>query len=517
MIREIWVLEIIIVILLALPHIKSIAKPIQNLSEPVSSDGLTWLSFIALGIAAGIFPAYGFRPECLPILIFALLMSIGSVISFVTRTFSHTGEFYHNRKPFFSILALFFLVVTAFPMFVFFPRHRDYTRLLADNQAAVAEPDITVKIENSGKVYFMRIYDSGGTYNNAATGNAEARPLIFIVPPDIGSAISIDLVSTQLLEKGYTVVTYFRKGYDSPLIDENGRKHPASPVILMRHWRIFKQAANLASVNRKGKNSEAERMADIEFLLSRLPALLGNTDYSTMPPMILAGYGAGGSALAYLAGDENFTSRYTNVLGVAAIESYLWSSYHNEQYQSPEVPASARRSMIRNSFFRYLDQEFRRHWLAFTNRLSELKPQRVVRSGPLPGDNYSPETWRRIPVLYLVSGRALTNNPKAQKPYQAIFDTIRDGTGPAALAAIESAGPLDYQDIPFTHPMMSYLLPGMKSVKKSENPVSDTAGIISNYSLYLMELAGQEFVILPRHTISGNLYVESKGLPAFRL
>ncbi|MCL2044405.1 MAG: hypothetical protein FWG89_09725 [Treponema sp.] len=520
MINEIWVLEVIVIALLALPHIKSIVKPIQNLSEPVSSDGLSWLSFIALGIVVGIFPAYGFRPECLPILIYALLMSIGSLISFATRIISPAGEFYYNRKPVVSILALFFLLMTTLPMFIFFPRHREYIRLLADDQIAIAEPDITVKLENTGKEYFLRIYYPGNTTDHTAateTRYQRERPVIFIVPPDIGSAISIDLICTQLLEMGYTLVTYFRKGYDSPLIDDTGRKHPTSPVILLRHWRIFRQAVNHISINRKGKNSEAERMADVEFLLSHLPALLDDTENNNVPPLILAGYGAGGSALAYLAGDENFSSRYSNVLGVTAIESYLWSSYQNEHYQAPQTPAVERRSRIRSSFIRYLDQEIRRHWLTFTNRMNELRPQRIVRSGPLPGENISPETLQRIPVLYLVSGRALMNNQRVQKPYQAVFDTLRDGSGPAALVAIESAGPLDYQDFPFTHPVVSFLFPGLKGVTKSENPVSDTAGIISNYTTYLLEQTGQEFPILPSKLIGGSLYVESKGLPAFRL
>ena len=517
MISEIWILEVIIIVLLAVPHIKSIAKPIHSVRTPVFSDGLSWLTFIALAIAVGIFPAYGFRPECLPILFFALIMCIGSLISFATRTISPAGEFYYNRKPVVSILALFFLVMTALPMFIFFPRHSEYIQFLTYDQVAAVTPDKIVKIENAGTEYFVRMYGISDETDYDDEVQQLERPLVFIVPPDMGSAASIDFVCTQLLINGYPIVTYFRKGYDSPLINDKGRKHLVSPGLLSRHWRNFRKAVDLASVNDKGKISEAERMADVDFLLSQLPSLLSGSGYSTRWPMVLVGYGAGGSALAYMAGDENFSSSHSNVLGTVAIESYLWSSYQNEERFAPEIPPSTRRTRMRNTFVQNIVQGFQRNWRSFSNSLNALKPFQVYRTGPLPGENGVSETQRRIPVLYLVSGRALVNNPKAQKPYQAVFDTLRDGSGPIAFAAIDSTGPLDYQDIPFTHPVMSFLLPGMKGVKKSENPVADTAGIINNWTSYLLEQTGMEFVIPPRQYIIGNVYVESKGLPAFGL
>jgi hypothetical protein len=245
---------------------------------------------------------------------------------------------------------------------------------------------------------------------------------------------------------------------------------------------------------------ETERRKEIELLMSRLPALLNSGD-DGLPPLLLAGYGAGGSALAYLAGESSFVSSYGSVRGVVAIEGRLWSSYLAEVRKVPTVPFTPG---VRGVFVRF--------WANIVNRLSDLKPQRVARSGPLPGAGLSQPG---LPVLYLVSGRAL-DIPEGQMPYQAVFDTLRSGSGPTALAAIEGAGPLDYQDYPLTHPIYSYLLPGQENARQiSEDPIGDTASIISNFASILWEQA--EIGALPRYAISGSLYAESKGLPGFRL
>jgi hypothetical protein len=377
-------------------------------------------------------------------------------------------------------VSLAVLVPAAILMFAFSPRE---DAVSSEQTAAVK----MMKTESFGTEYVVRVYGAGDS----------AKPHIFLVPPEIGSAASVDIVCTKLAEKGYTVVTYFRAGYDNPLIDAAGKKLRTSPATLLKQWRIFRKATERASENRMGKISEAERRADIILLLSRLPSLLEIPGHSGLPPMVLAGYGAGGSALAYMAGEEGFASRFNNVLGVIAIESRLWSSYQDKPRHVSEVPASAGAA--------------RRFWSAFVNNLYNLPQQRVERTGPLPGSG--------LPVLYLVSGRALDDGKK-HKPYQAVLDTLRSGSGLAALAAIKSAGPLDYQDFPLTHPVYSFFLPGLQGASKSKTPVDNTAGVIGNFASYLLEQArqaGREVSVPPRQTIGDALHIESRGLNAFRL
>ena len=457
---EIWVPELMVVIFLALPLLRPFVKRLW----PV--EGLTWLPLVALGIIIGIFPAYGFRPECVPMLAFALIYNFIHFSPIVSGMFARSNDAFRDRGALFTVFAFIFLSAATVPMFAF-----------SSQIDAPAERD-AVSVVRVNRDYFLRIY-----------GPVQAsRPLIFLVPPEWGSTASVDLVCAELQKKRFTVVTYFSQDKDTW-------------TKALAYWHVFKNAAVFDSANARGKAIEAQRRKEIELLLPRLSALL-NYENDDLPPLLLAGYGAGGSALAYLAGESGFISAYGSVRGVVAIESRLWSSYLPEARESPAVPSA-----------RGVGGMFARFKANIVNRFNDLKPRLVARKGPLPGAELTESAG--LPVLYLVSGRAL-DFPEGQKPYQAVFDTLRSGSGPAAIAAIEGAGPLDYQDYPLTHPIYSYLLPGQENARQmSEDPIGDTASVISNFASVLWEQA--ELGALPRYAISGNLYAESKGLPGFRL
>ena len=482
--NELRILEIFLVIFLAVPLLRPFIISLQSL------NGLAWLPLVALGLLIAIFPAYGFRPECLPLLVFALIYSLENIIKM---------SFWRDRRPaaqglaasgpaapeLRAIFAFVLLAAVSLPMFVFSPK-------IYGKRTGETEQARMLKISNRGDGrsvtaadYFLRIYGSV-TFE---------RPLIILIPPEIGSAASVDLVCESLNEKGFTVVTYFRKGYDTPLINENGKKHPASPGKLLSYRRVFTRAAKFASFNERGKVLEKMRRADVEFLLSYLPELA-----DPLPPVLLAGYSAGGSALAYFVGEKNFILRHGNVLGAVAVESRLWSAYLPEPKKLFPSPAP-------NWIIPRIQAEL-------NYRFDKIKRSRVERTGPLPK--------AQLPVLYLVSGNAL-DFKKGRHPYRAVFDTLDSGSGPIALAAVESAGPLDYQDFPLTRPVYSFFHPGMKNARKSKNPVEDTAGIIGNYATYLLKNTEEKrhgllkTAIPPLSAVNGSLYVQSRGLPGLRL
>jgi len=476
---EILAPEIIIVLFLALP----LSRPFVKILWPL--DGLVWLPFIALCIVIGIFPAYGFRPECLPILVFAVIYNVANLFPLIASMVSRPDDSFRDQRPL-SIVCLFILLGTAaIPMFAF--SSRVYEKSEADIES-VKELKIGNRVVKSEKSFYrnyvLRVY--GPVHGN--------RPLIFLVPPEIGAVASVDIVCTELQRQGFTVVTYSFK--DNDLFS---RRFTLSPGLLT-YLRIYRKAASSASVNKQGKVLEDERRTEIEFLLPQLPALLGiNND--KLPPFLLVGYGAGGSALAYLAGETDFVTRSNNVLGIVAIESRLWSSYLPETPYSFKVPPGGGMIM--------------RQWVNIENRLMNILPQKVIRKGPLPGAGLSAQSF---PVLYLISGRAL--NYKGRKPYQAVFDCIYSGLTQLSIIAVEGAGPLDYQDFPFTHPIYSFLLPGMKGAEKNENPIGDTIGIIRNFASFLLEKSEQAErtdVNMPSsHPISGSYYIDGKGLSNFR-
>jgi len=485
---ELWLPEAMVCLFLVLPLFRPLVKTLWPL------DGLVWLPLVATIIMVGIFPAYGFRPECLPILLFALIYTIANLDSIISSIRSQPSDAFRDRNPLLTVFALIMLGAAIFTMFAFSPRTGSYTE---------TETAKLLKIpgDSVGRDYYLQIYGQ--------TGRAQAgRPIIFLVPHEIGSSASVKLICSELEDKGYTVVTYSRKDFDLPFVDENGKKHFSLLLKMPEYLYATFMGTRLASANGRGKAIEAERRADIEYLLPRIYDLTGETDYE---PILLAGYGAGGSALAYLNDNGGFGSN-NNVLGIIAVESRLWSSYETE------APIVYRDSSIRGFNYRILTK--------IVDSLMDLLPKNLKRTKTLlPSAN--------LPVLYLISGRALKlpslGYGSGKNPYQAIFDTERLASGQIAIAAIKDSGPLDYQDFPLTHPVYSFSLPGQLS--DAVNAISDTAGIIGNFASLLIEQSMQAApaesedddlqppvkVIPPRSPINGSLYIESRTMTWLKL
>jgi len=481
-ISELWVPEAIVCLFLVLPLFRPFVKTLWPL------DGLVWLPLVAMIITAGIFPAYGFRPECLPILLFALIYTIATLDSIFFSIKSQPSDAFRDRNPLLTVFSFILLGAAVFTMFAFSPRTESYPETQATRLLKI--PDgIT------GSNYYLQIYGQSGRGH-------PGRPIIFLVPPEIGSSASVKLVCSELENKGYTVVTYSRDDYDLPFIDENGKKHFSMLLKMPGYLYAYILGTRIASANNKGKAMEAERRADIEFLLPRIYGLTGETDYE---PILLAGYGAGGSALAYLNANGGF-GQNNNMLGIIAVESRLWSSYETES-QAVSGDSSARGFNYRR----------------LIESLTNLFPTTLKRAESLPSAN--------LPVLYFISGRALKHPSldygKGKNPYQAIFDTERLASGPLGIAIIKDSGPLDYQDFPLTHPVFSFLLPGQLS--DSINAISDTAGIIGNFASLLIEQSVQTaqeepaeqegedsqrpVSLIPfRSPIKGSLYIESRSI-----
>jgi len=480
-ISELWMPEALVCLFLALPLFRPFVKALWPL------DGLVWLPLIAVIITVGIFPAYGFRPECLPVLLFALIYNAANFGSVLASISSQPDDVFRDRRIAVTVLAFVTLGASVFTMYAFSPRTGDYP--YTDK-----EPARLLKIPGFGRNYCLQIYGPLGT----------GRPVIFLVPPDIGSSASVEFICAGLEDKGYTVVTYSGNNYDILFIDENGKKH-LSPFKIPGYLYAYYRGTRLASANSRGKAMEAERKADIEFLLPRVFELTGGAPSSgAMPPVVLAGYGAGGSALAYLNADGGFAA-YNNVLGIVAVESRLWSSYQTETPGASGDPATG--GLIY------------RGMLSVINRLVDLLPKTLKREKELPSAN--------LPVMYLVSGGAF-DHPRfdygaGKNPYQAVLDTQRLASGPIAVAAIVGAGPLDYQDFPLTHPVYSFALPWLKDAAVS---VRDTACVIGNFASLVVgqseasaapengapDTPDAPVGAPPPGQISGSLYVESKGM-----
>jgi hypothetical protein len=452
--REMVIPELIAVFFLFLSLIQPFIKSFRNI------PGLIWLSPAALLITAGIFPAYGWRPECVPLLVFEFLFNLVSIPSMAR---SLTARDYREPGIFITIPGFILFAGTVFIALAFLPA--------VDNR--FTRDDIReFTLQNGEKKYFLRIYGKETTPQSSPK-----RPFLFLVPPEGGSIPAVDLICAGLRDRGITVVSYSRKGFDSPAAD--GRTFSPSLFTIRRIWRSFRFGDSREKDNTFGRDLETGRREDVDFLLPRIMR-----DYAPPDcPVFLAGYGAGGGSLVYLAGSAEFIAKYPAVRGIIAIESPLWSVFLAKEHTFRETPENS-------------------SW--FTTILIKAENWFIKRKRRTLSPENLPEPV--VPLMFLMSDRILAQGP-GQNRYAAVYSVLRNSRNPAILAAIEGAGPLDYSAYPLTHPVYRVLFPPLgKSALKGNVLIDDTVTVITNFAALI---SGGETLDLRK--LNANLHIESRS------
>jgi hypothetical protein len=492
-------------------------------------DGLMWLPLVSFFITIGIFPAYGLRPECIPLLVFELILNILNFPALIDGISSRPNDDYRDRGLFFTVPALVLLALLSFTALYFSP-------VLDPAPVTGGVCTVTIRDNTKDREYYLRIYrpaedDPGaqipapvtgkaaigaaGTVpaaGNAAGGAVPAgsvtlRPLIFLIPPLFGSVQAVDKVSAELRDRGFVVISYSRRGFDAPAVGEGGRKHLVSPLKYLTMWRIFRSGAKMASVNGSGRALEEGRREDIAFLLPFISENRGPEGDILAPGadprfLFLAGFDAGGAALLYLAGvgsgsGAGSAGRYPGVRGIVTVESILWSGFRAET-RDVSVPEGS---------------WFARTLGAVKNRVAALRPLKIAGTGPVPRPV--------LPVLNLVSDRIQAWTPGNLR-YAPLRETMEYSLYPMALLSLEGAGPLDYTDYPATHPLYSFLFPGREKRNfRAAEAVKNTAAVIGNFAVLV--LTGQQELsagtALPAHGgINAEFHLETRSwnLGSFR-
>ncbi|MDR2305049.1 MAG: hypothetical protein LBE10_10735, partial [Treponema sp.] len=476
MIKEIWIPEAIIVLFLFLPQLQSFFKALEEL------PGLNWLPLLALFITAGIFPAYGFRLECIPLLVYAFAYNFIQIIRFASNRrrdkdgFSGWDSGYPS--PLFKVLSLLSLGFFLLPAYLFAPQKEEIP-------VSKGVRTIPIRDEKYGRDYFVRIYDS------PVEGK---HPLILVIPPESGSVPVIDPVCDELRQLGFTVATYSRKGFDSPALGPDkwnmalgrgdsplwreisgfasggaSRKYILSPFLQGRFLRLYRKGAVQVKANAIGRSLETGRLEDLRFLLPRFiqnseaGGPLFGPDTGT-ESIFLVGYNAGGAgALYYTSENRESDSTKPEISGIITMESNFWSLMQGEERQLEDIPEGSG-ALLR----------FR---INLRNRLRSLGTLKIS------GLAEPPETGK--PILLVVSDRAFgAEAVEAGSPYAALFQVFtRSVSGPRLLAAVPGAGPLDYSSIPVIKPLYSFLLRGKaKKIWTGEDYPAKTAGLIAGFA-----------------------------------
>ncbi|MDR2403863.1 MAG: hypothetical protein LBD78_07515 [Spirochaetaceae bacterium] len=494
--QELGILEILSGIFLFLPLLRPYIKPLWDL------EGLVWLPVMALGIIVAVFPAYGFRPECFPLLLYAIVAVIRSRRSIIASITRVRHDDFREGSPVLAGFSVIILIgITAFTLY-FLPLPD--TILLTRGVRTINLQDPSRKAE-----LFVRIYgleeESGASSAEAqrapgSGGGAEMRPFMLLIPPVTGSAGLMDRFCGSLRERGLTVMTYSRRGFDCPALDGEGLQFGLSADKWFRLFRAMLRGTVMEKANAAGRVLEEERKQDIVFLLTRLrdnrgfwQSVLTGT---TIDHIFLTGYGAGGAALLLLSGSPDFTVQYPAVRGIIAVESPVLSVLRGEERPISAAPRDA-------GWFRSL-------WTGLSGWAAGFRPKKINTMTALPDP--------KVPVLFLVSGWAL-DLQRRSKRYETVFRVFDAATGPAVLAAIPGSQPQDYSDIPLKYPVFSIRLPGENpAFRQSDYFMRRTTALISNFTALIFEempdfreSPGSRISIPPKILFNDTIHIETGG------
>lgn len=450
---DLVLLELLIGGILFLSLIRPFVKSFRGV------DGLALLPAVSVILALALFPAYGFRPEALPLALFALIRFVLGLpyLSAVLRRMR--SDDYGERSILPSAAGILLLALAC----AIAVRYAPAVETVSSYPFASFElPD-----EDRGVVLHLRAY--GGTEEGTAI--AVQLPTVLLLPPLSGSVAVVDSVCVALATAGFQVLTYSREELDVPAFRTDGRRVYPSIGKLFRHWAAFSAGTHFKAANEWGRLDEDERLADLSFLVRYLEAR-----GEGLSGVLLVGYGTAASAAVRYA-----EVAPSSVLGVVAVEGTLLSSLVFETLRTGGGEAGLRGQLKRAA--------------------EALRPLGVVGVGKVP----SPA----VPVLFILSDR-IKKIEERDGRYSAVLRVLRSARLPTLLVALDGAGPFDYSDMAVEYPLYSALVPGIASVPSAERSryVADAAALIRNFAAIVATPAGPaaEPLRSPAHMEAGGAW-----------
>ncbi|MDR1374502.1 MAG: hypothetical protein LBJ24_05985 [Treponema sp.] len=398
-----------------------------------------------------------------------------------------------ERRPVFTFSFIILLILAGGIAFYFIP-----VRETAPEQGGVITQ--TIRDQSRDTELFLRIYTGKTRPADVPAGlpapdPAEPpQPLMVLVPPVWGSVMMIDGVCRALAGRGLTALTYSRRGFDSPAV-ENQRRFGLSPVKNAAVLRALALGTSSGPANAAGRDLEEERGRDIQFLLSyiagyKLPALEG-TDLNCI---FITGYGAGGAALISLSASRDFIAQNPALKGIIAVESPVLLALEGEKPKTAAVEKTGWFSSVKAELGA---------WLA------GLRAQKISGASAVPGP--------KLPVLFILSDRIQQSRYRDGR-YQTVLRAFHGAEKPAVLAAVPGAGPADYSDGPEKYPVYSFLFPGKeKDLWENKDFAAGTAALAANFASLVLEREAQNTFpavsrpAVERSGLSGEIYIETGG------
>jgi hypothetical protein len=395
------------------------------------ADGFVFFPSLALFCSVAMIPAYGIRPECLPLFLFVVVYSIltfPSVVALFSRLKNYNAHDDRVSLSFLSVLLLIFSIITAF---WFSPRDEQEAAAAQKTQFTMNDPARNVDL-------FVSYYQG------------EGNDLVLITPPVTIPLSMVENLCFAFQEKGYKVLAFSRPDFDNTAVDENGTAVEL-PLFqkIKRHRQTMSGIKNI-NMTRYQRRDAAEREADIRFLLS---ALKTDTLLREIVPeyIFLAGYGAGGAASVGLSGNRAFLRDNPAVMAAAAIESIALCDFSEREYESGKNALEN----IGITFGRLFNK-------------------------PLPrlGNITHPE----IPVLFIAGDGAQGKN--SYNRYVAVVQTMLESEAPFLFASVNGIHVIDFSTFSRKYPILSLFLKGKKEgpgVWPREDAIANVADYLAAF------------------------------------
>ncbi|MDR2501497.1 MAG: hypothetical protein LBD37_10550 [Treponema sp.] len=454
--HELIALELITGLFLVLPLQRSRIKRLQPL------EGLIWLPPLALIAGIALFPAYGFRPECIPLLILVLAVNIGNLRGITARFFPFQSR-YQERGAFLPVLGTLLAVAVCALGIIFSPSAE--TALIREGITALSLRD-----GKRNETLFLRIYGPLETQGAAA---GRKRPVMILVPPVQGSVFAVDRFGDELRRIGFTVIAFSREGFDSPAVNQAGKRLEQPLARRLGLLRVHLRGGTYQSANAAAREMEAGKAEDTVFLLDYIKSHQGipgflspETDFQAL---FITGFYTGGAALTLLAGSPEFIARHGDpaggVRGIIAVEAPPLSVLEEEAVE----PAD---SFDTPNWFQGV-------WGGFRAWLASLGPKRITRIGTVPSLG--------LPVCFILSDRVYRDRDRNGR-YKAALRIFQASRQPAVLASLDGAGILDYSDIPQKYPLYAFFFPGnARRVLPRRDMSRHAAALATNFSRTFLE------------------------------
>jgi len=497
---ELRILELFAAFCLFLSIIRPLVRGLWKL------DGLVVCPLLGFVVILGIFPAYGFRPECIPLLLFALFLTLANLPDLIALFSGLHSDAYRDRGLGFIVVAAGLFICTFLLTLYYAPT--------IDLELSVGEGVETLSIRDRDGELHVRIYGGAGTVmgtvgeapaetvtetvgetlagteapaETTTVPVAQIRPLLIFLPPVAGSLAVTEGVCLALRDRGFTVLAYSRPGFDSPAFDRNGQPVRLYFSGLFRLIGALTRGLKDTDSNAKGRELEEGRRRDAELLLREITQnrTLQDKLGADRNTVFLAGYGAGGAALTFLSGEDGFAERYPQVKGIITVEAPLLGSLEGD---IPLPPAPMPEDHV-EALSRQL-KDF----------VVELLPKKITRIENIPRPV--------LPALFIVSDKVIQDRSSR---YETVLRALAASRNTALLAAVPGAGPFDYSDSPRYFPVLSVLFPGASSKKGKTAGPEITAALITNFAVLVLSGHPDEFR-LATTPLNGDVYLETGGV-----